>query len=384
LINYQQIQIWISIQELSLDLRAAITYLRVDHDDTSILSEPTRLLIQEYQSKYRFQPINLPAKLVPDVGLTPKIHLGICRRKNRDILQNIINSANRFLLISSYVIEDEKLTELICEKSRQLSQGVWILTDLRDEILDRIDQQVSNSTYITLLEQYKKSDQRKKTCFRMLLNANIPIRSGNFHLKTYISEQYAYLGSCNLTQGSLDFNLEAGIIFSNNLQHQALINLFCEFWQKNSTDEVVADNNLDGFRLRSLLRVNQESFKNSDGTILLTPAQYERDLSKNLRNFKGQVKIYSRSFLPSPEIAASLSFLDTSIFIASGIVVNHEDFNIHRIDNLHAKITILGDEIAYIGGVNFNFGDLHLHDLMYKTTNTREINQIASLISSLY
>lgn len=383
-INYQQVQIWISIQELSLDLRAAITFLRVDGDDPAILSEPSRLLIQEYQSRYRLQPINLPAELRPNSTLPPKSGYQICRRQNRHILRKIINDARQFLLISSYIIEDEELTELICKKSSELPQGIWILTDLRNEVLDRLDQQILNSQNLSLSEQYQKTDERKKACLKMLLNANIPIRSGDFHLKTYISEEYAYLGSCNLTRGSLDFNLEAGTVFNNNLQHQSLINLFRYFWQKYSRDEVIAESNIDGFRLRSLFRVSQEKYANSAYTNFLTSLQYQKDLIANLQNFQGQVKIYSRSFQPSLEIATYLKLLDTRIFIASGILMNNQNFNIQRIDYLHAKVTILGNEIAYIGGIDFNFSDSRLHDLMYKTTNAREINQIASLLSSLH
>ncbi|MDD1413289.1 phospholipase D-like domain-containing protein [Dolichospermum sp. ST_con] len=283
-------------------------------------------------------------------------------------------------LISSYIIEDEELTELICQKSLQLPQRVWILTDLRNEVLDRIDEQISDN--VSISEQYQITDERKKTCLKMLLNANIPIRSGGFHLKTYISEQYAYLGSCNLTRGSLDFNKEAGIVFINNSQHQSLINLFQQFWQKCSKDEVIPDSNNDGFRLRSLFHNSQDKYTNYPN--FLTSSQYQRDLIEQLRNFKGEVKIYSRSFQPSAEIANYLRLLNTNIFIDSSISVINQNFNIQKIKYLHAKITILGNQIAYIGGINFNFGDSYSHDLMYKTTDTKEINQIISKLTSLH
>ncbi|TVP62617.1 MAG: hypothetical protein EA343_10385 [Nodularia sp. (in: Bacteria)] len=380
-INYQQVKIWISIQELSLDLRTAITFLRLNQESQiSSLSTSVRLLVEEYQSKYKYQPINIPDKLQPNAFLNPKNGFLIRSAKNRSIIQKIIKDAQQFLLISSYIIEDEELTELIFEKSSQLPQGVWILTDLRNEILDRIDEQISGN--ISLPEQYQITDERKKTCLKMLLNANIPIRSGAFHLKTYISEQYAYLGSCNLTRGSLDFNKEAGIIVSNNLLHQPLIDLFHQFWQKRSRYEVIPDHNINGFRWRSLLYSNQEQYAKYPS--FLTPSQYQRDLIKNLMVFRGQVKIYSRSFQPSAEIATYLRLLDSNIFIDSRMSVKNQNFNIHRINNLHAKVTILGNQVAYIGGINFNFRDLNFHDLMYKTNDKREISQIISQLPSLH
>jgi phosphatidylserine/phosphatidylglycerophosphate/cardiolipin synthase-like enzyme len=379
-INYQQIKIWLSIQELPLELRSAITFLRLNENETSNLSIPVKLLIDEYQSKYRYQPINLPEQLQPNYILSPKSEFLIRSGKNRSIVQKIINDACEFLLISSYIIEDEELTELICKKSSQLPQGVWILTDLRNEVLDRIDEQISDN--VSISEQYQITDERKKACLKMLIDENIPIRSGAFHLKTYISEQYAYLGSCNLTRGSLDFNKEAGIVVSNNSPHQPLINLFKQFWQKCSKDEVIPDSNNDGFRLRSLLYSSQERYTKYPN--FLNPSQYERDLIQQLRNFQGDVKIYSRSFQPSAEIANYLRLLDTNIFIDSRMSVTNQDLNIHRINNLHAKITILGNQVAYIGGINFNFNNSHSHDLMYKTTDTREINKIISQLPSLH
>jgi hypothetical protein len=115
-INYQQIKIWLSIQELPLELRSAIIFLRLNENETSNLSIPVKLLVDEYQSKYRYQPINLPEQLQPNYILSPESEFLIRSGKNRSIVQKIINDACEFLLISSYIIEDEELTELICKK----------------------------------------------------------------------------------------------------------------------------------------------------------------------------------------------------------------------------------------------------------------------------
>jgi len=377
-----QLEIWISLADLSLDLRAAITFLRLGGNDTSGLSESVKSLVQQYQSTHSLPIIQLPQELSPDETLPAAQRLLIARRNSRSILEQIISTARKFLLISSYIIEDESLTELICKKSQELPQGVWILTDLRNEIIDRIDAQISDN--VSLRTEYQRSHERKKACLRMLLDANIPIRSGAFHLKTYISEQYAYLGSCNLTGGSLDFNIEAGLVTRNNSIHAQLINLFRQFWQQRSRDEVIPTLNSDGFHLRSIHHSSQEEYQTYPS--LLTPSRYKKDLIEKLRNFRGQVQIYSRSFQPSPEIEQYLRLLDTRIFVDSQMRVNCSTFNIENIDNLHAKITLFGNEVAYIGGINFNFSNsaLSLNDLMYKTTNSNEITQIRQNITSLY
>jgi hypothetical protein len=373
-----QLKIFVELQDLSLDLRAAISFLRLGESDISILSEPVKLLIQQYRISYNSLPIvELPQQLKPNETLTAGNRL-FASRKNRFTLEKIISTASKFLLICSYIIEDESLTEIICKKAQELPQGVWILTDLRNEVLDKIDVQVVNISRT----EYQRSDERKKACLRMLLDANIPIRSGAFHLKTYISEQYAYLGSCNLTGGSLDFNIEAGIVSCNNT-HTQLINLFQEFWQQRSRDEVIPTLNSDGFHLRSIHQSSQQKYQNYPN--FLTPSHYKKDLLEQLRNFKGQVQIYSRSFQPSPEIEQYLHLLNTQIFVDSQMRVNNSTFNIKKINNLHAKITLLGNQVAYIGGINFNFGNnaLSLNDLMYKTTDSAEISQIRKNLVSL-
>ncbi len=375
-----QIKILVEVQDLSLDLRAAISFLRLGGNDISILSEPVKLVVQQYWSTYNSLPIlELPQELKPNEILTAANRL-FASRKNRLILEKIISTARKFLLISSYIIEDESLTKLICNKSQELPQGVWILTDLRNEVLDKIDVQIADNPSRT---EYQRSDERKKACLRMLLDANIPIRSGAFHLKTYISEQCAYLGSCNLTGGSLDFNIEAGIVSCNNSTHTQLINLFQQFWQQRSRDEVIPTLNSDGFHLRSIHHSSQQKYQTYPS--LLTPSHYKKDLLEKLRNFNGQVQIYSRSFQPSPEIEQCLHRLYTRIFVDSQIRVNCSTFYINKINNLHAKITLLGNQVVYIGGINFNFGNsaLSLNDLMYKTTNSEEITQIRKNLASL-
>lgn len=373
--------VWIALQDLSLDLRTAITFLQLSEGDISVLSESAKSLVQQYQSTHSPIIIKLPEQLSPD-SIPAAYEFLIGRRNSRSILKKIISQARHFLLISSYIIEDESITELICQKSQELPQGVWILTDLRNEVIDKIDAQVSD--HVSSREEYQRSHQRKKACLQMLLDANIPIRSGAFHLKTYISEQDAYLGSCNLTGGSLDSNIEAGLVSRNTSIHTQLINLFRQFWLQHSRDEVIPASNFDGFHLRSINHFYQKQYETYPN--LLTPSQYKRDLIEQLRNFKGQVQIYSRNFQPSPEIEQYLRLLNTRIFVDSQVWANQSKFHIEKNDKIHAKITLLGDKVAYLGGINFNFcsSASSVTDLMYKTTKSKEITQICQNIASLH
>ena len=252
-----QLRLGINWQELRFSLKEAMISLREGNTDISDQSELTQQLIQEYQEHYRIIVSYFPENPHLKPNFSP-INQFLFRRKNRDLFQKIIAKAGKFLLISSYILEDEALINQICEKSATLPQGVWILTDLRDEVVDRIDQQVTISKYLP--EHFKRADERKKDCLRQLLDAKVKIRSGAFHLKTCISENYGYLGSVNLTRGSLDVNLESGIICKNNETHQQLINIFRYFWECSSRDNVIPVLGFDGFELRTVKRYRQESY----------------------------------------------------------------------------------------------------------------------------
>lgn len=79
-----------------------------------------------------------------------------------------------------------------------------------------------------------------------------------------------------------------------------------------------------------------------------------------------------------------LCLLDTRIFVDSQVFTSHSKLKVKTIDSLHAKVTLLGNKIAYIGGINFNFGSnaFSVTDLMYKTTDSEEIIQIRQQLAS--
>jgi hypothetical protein len=372
-----QLRLGINWQELRFSLKEAMISLREGNTDISDQSELTQQLIQEYQEHYRIIVSYFPENPHLKPNFSP-INQFLFRRKNRDLFQKIIAKAGKFLLISSYILEDEVLINQICEKSATLPQGIWILTDLRDEVVDRIDQQVTISEYLP--EHFKRADERKKDCLRQLLDAKVKIRSGAFHLKTCISEHHGYLGSVNLTRGSLDVNLESGIIFKNNETYQQLINIFRYFWECSSRDNVIPVLGFDGFELRTVKRYRQEYYPVSP--TLLTPEQYYNDLLKELSNFEGKVIIVSRSFQATAELRSQLQRLNTIIYIDQEMGFLDSTITIKEVKNLHAKITLLGNKTAYIGGINFNFSRKHQrsYDLMYKTTDSQEINQIINAL----
>ena len=275
-------------------------------------------------------------------------------------------------MICSYRLEDQAILQMIAEKSKQIP--IWILTDFSNEVQDRVDSNMDGQRVSD--PDYANSDLKKRQCLAMLRKAGLGFRSGNFHIKTYISEQSAYLGSCNLTGGSLERNGEAGMLWQNTSEHQFLVEYFRYLWTHQTTSQSIPSPN--GFCNESLETISG-SPPHSDR--FLDHHTFKQDLSKSLKKFTGQeVRIYTRNFQPlSPQLNL-LTNPHNRIFYGS---YNATTLQARRIPNLHAKIIIIGSQVAYIGSQDFAFRPHPLLDLTYKTTDPQEIKLITQQTQNL-
>lgn len=369
-----RVKVSIQSDRLNPEMKEAISFLRQQKTDIEISSAAVAL-VEEYQQEFISTPIDfsLPEEIKPET-FTPANHRFIIgKRISRKAIEKLINQAEKFLFISSYIIEDCSITELICQKATTLPQGVWILTDLNNEVIDAIDTQVEENPRSR--EAYQSSDEKKAQCLKLLLDAGARIRGGAFHLKTYITEKAGYLGSCNLTGGSLDFNLESGLICQGTSTHRELVQYFTSFWQYKTKYNVFPSIETGKFIQRTLNHSSQGDRFNPK--TLLTPKQYREDLYEQLSKYSGKVAIYSRGFAPDPEILHLLK--NRTHVYADGFIRNQNSRRIttHFKRGIHAKVTLISDLVAYLGGVNFQFGrGFSLTDLMYKTCDREEITQI--------
>ncbi|NJN76646.1 MAG: hypothetical protein HC796_11310, partial [Synechococcaceae cyanobacterium RL_1_2] len=333
--------------------------------------------VNAYRAKY-LEPIIIRDRF-PDLATTklrPKVEIVIGKGNHRQILQNLIAKAQKFLLICSYRLEDREIMEMIVQKSQKIP--VWILTDFSQEVQNRVDRQMEGQ--IEINPDFAGSDLKKKDCLRMLSKARISFRSGNFHLKTYISEQSAYLGSCNLTGGSLGRNGEAGTIWQNTSEHQFLIDYFRYLWQHQTSAQAIPSPT--GFRNESLERTRGLP-PQSDR--FLNHHAFKHDLSSSLKQFIDQeLRIYTRNFEPLPLQLNLLNNARHRIFYGN---YNATNLRAQKIPNLHSKIIIIGAQVAYIGSQDLDFRyqpHQSLIELTYKTTNPQEIESIKQKSQSLH
>ncbi|MDJ0573417.1 MAG: phospholipase D-like domain-containing protein [Pleurocapsa sp. MO_192.B19] len=369
--NIPGVKISLDLKQLTPEIQQAVSFLRQPETDIESLSSAARKLVQEYQQKSTFT-FSLPKAIEPIASHHQFI---IGKRISRNAIEELINQAEQFLCISSYVIESASITELICQKAATLPQGVWILTDLNNEVIDAIDTQVAEIPRAR--EAYQHSDAKKGQCLKLLLASGARIRGGAFHLKTYITEKAAYLGSCNLTGGSLDFNLESGLISQGTTTHRDLFQYFIRCWEHNTKYDVFPLK--AGFIQRSLN--NSSCTEKFSSQTLLTPRQYLQDLDRELSKSSEKVIIYSRSFFPDAEILSLLKTRPTyvsSVYYDNSLSNKNHRITIRLNSEIHAKVTLIGDRVAYLGGINFQFAPrgFSLIDLMYKTGDREEITQI--------
>ena len=371
------VKVTVDIKQLPLEIREAIAFLRQSSLDRDSLSSAAVELVSQYQTEGTSKIDPPPPETIELKTSTTHHQFVIGKRISRKAIEELISQAEQFLFISSYIIEDRNITELICQKATTLPQGVWLLTDLRDEVIDAIDTQVEDTPRSR--EAYQHSDDKKARCLKLLLDAGVRIRGGAFHLKTYITEKAAYLGSCNLTGGSLDFNLESGLICQGTATHQNLWQYFARCWLHKTKYDVLSLQS--GFNQRTLNRSSPNDRFNSQA--LLTPRQYREDLYRELNKCSGKVEIYSRGFSPDAEILNLLANRSTRIY-ADGFIRNQNRITAHFTAGVHAKITLIGDRLAYLGGVNFQFAPrgFKLIDLMYKTSDRQEITQIRQQLAA--
>ena len=363
----ERVRVWQTLDEVSSVIKEAV--LALSHNNFDSLSLEAQQLVENYKQKYRIISQYTLPNFHYSVELSSQETFILGKNKHRSVIENIIKSAKQFLAIASFRLEDKEISELIASKVKELPKGVWILTDLGSEVLDRIDTNMEGK--IDYEEDYAESDRKKKECLRLLTDAGAFIRSGLFHVKFYLTEQQAYLGSCNLTGGSLERNHEAGIIWKNTIEHQQLFDTFCHFWQHQTKANIMSSPQ----GINSISLPNRSSLLKSEG--FLNHSEYMQDLTNSLklfaRNPQGEILIYTRTFRPTSEQEEILGYLKTRIFYGFR---KDSYLSATQIYNLHAKIVIIGTSIAYIGSQDFSTSRSFIHDLTYKITDSKTINHL--------
>lgn len=368
--------VWLRPDELSPVLQEAIYGLL---NQKAIKLPESQDLIEQYRQHQPNSKIDWG--VIPSLSISeysPQTELCCGRGLHRDLLQQLIEQAQEFLLISSYRLEDEAIIEAIVEKSKSIP--VWLLTNFDSDVQDRVDTYSKQGEGMD--SPYENSDHLKKRCLRRLLQGGVPFRSGPFHLKTYLSEQSAYLGSCNLTGGSLSRNPEVGYIWKQTSEHRFLIDLFRYLWNTKSKAKCLPISSGIGFHIET---VEVIATPYPTPSSFLNFYEYRRDFTQVLQEFshnpQGEVVIYTRNLNPTPEQLNLLSHLPTRIYYGYS---NNTHLEAQLLDHLHGKVVVIGDRVAYVGSQDCAFSRHPLIDLTFKTTDPQVIEEIVNHLPHLH
>ncbi len=364
----------VQLRELSTDLQQAIKYLRKPQPQE--ITEQTQSLVRAYRARYSQTIPN--SREIPNLSFANNsgtTEFAIGKRISRAAIENLITNAKKFLMICSYRIEDLAIAEMLAHKAQEIP--IWILTEFNDNVQNRVDANMFGRVEVD--SEYANSDRQKRECLLILRDAGLTFRGGNFHIKSYISENSAYLGSCNLTGGSLGRNGEAGIIWNSTAEHQFLIDYFRHLWTNQTDAETIP--------LANALELRTTSRRKTDRPLpvsdrFLNHQEYIRDVTSSLQNFAGEeVRIYTRTLNPLPQQINLLKNSNNRIFYGS---YNNARLPAKKIENLHAKIVIIGSQVAYIGSQDLAINREPFLNLTYKTTNPQEIAQIRQQLKNLH
>ncbi len=364
----------IEIHELSINLQQAIKYFHKPQRQE--LTEQAKSLIRAYRARYSQTIPN--SREIPNLSVANTLgttEFAIGKRISRATIENLITNAKKFLMICSYRIEDVAIAEMLARKAQEIP--IWIITEFNDNVQNRVDANMVGRVEVD--PEYANSDRQKRECLLILRDAGLVFRGGNFHIKSYISENSAYLGSCNLTGGSLGRNGEAGIIWHGTAEHQFLIDYFRHLWTNQTDAETMP--------LANALELRVTSRRKSDIPLpisdrFLNHQEYIRDITNSLQNFAGEeVRIYTRNLNPPPQQINLLKNSNNRIYFGS---YNNAGLPARKIENLHAKIVIIGSQVAYIGSQDLAISRDPFLNLTYKTTNPQEIAQINQQLRNLH
>lgn len=362
------------ITELSVDFQQAIRFLK-NISKPKEFTEQARRLINAYRTKYS-QPITtgreIPALSIANTSQSTEFVIG--KRVSRQIIENLITNAKKFLMICSYRIEDMAIAKMLASKARAIP--IWILTEFNSNVQNRVDANMLGQVEVD--PEYANSDRQKRECLLMLRDAGLIFRSGNFHIKSYISENSAYLGSCNLTGGSLGRNGEAGIVWNSTTEHQFLMDYFRNLWTNQTDAETIPLASASELRSTSRRKTDMPALTSDR---FLNHQDYLQDVTNSLQNFAGEeVQVYTRNFQPLQQQINLLNSSKNRIFYGS---YNNAGLRATKIPNLHAKVIVIGSRVAYIGSQDLATSRDPFLNLTYKTSNPQEIAQIKQKLQNL-
>jgi|GEM_PF-2612552 len=381
--------LWIKINDFPKDIKYIVRdyFSKIRKQDAFkvYLESNYKEVIEQYLS---IQNNNLLLNRISDYKITnSKINEGRINRSDNLILKSniisyvksVISNASRFIIIASYIIEDNAICDYIIKQKQLKGIDVYVITSFRDDLREQKRSVENNErTY-----RFSEFDNLKDENYIKLLKAGCNIKHVNSHLKVIVTDNSAMIGSVNLTKGSLYRNLESTIVINNNRDLNMLFSMFKEIWGEYATHILALSSSQKDFNLiETVSSINHKILNYSKGGLFGVKAYYF-DLKYEINSYYyDKITIYTGSFTLNHEISKLLQDKCNTVRVycnkSSYQSTNEDNIFLYHKKYLHAKLVILDSKILYIGGVDFinKPNNNSMIDLMYKITDKYFIQQL--------
>jgi hypothetical protein len=380
LVEDYQLSLLIPLRELAPEIIELIQFQSSEgHDEkfSFYLKSRYKQLIFDYivYTNNRYLLSSIADEIIKSIKTTDtknQIDLLFFQKNMIQGIKSVIYSAQKFLLIASYIIEDIDITDLIISMKKRKNLMVFVITSYTQ----RIFEDNRKNDFENKNERSRYLDNLKIICLTKLLEAGCIVKYSDIHFKAILSENDFYIGSANLTRGSLYHNYECGIVSSKSTENSCLIKIFETLWLNHSSHILSEDGSEQIKAIEVKERKHSDGVKITHQNILGVYDYYQQIKNKLNKNDYSRLLIFTWNVNIDPGIRKLLLKNKFKVQIFYGNEAKDTDeFISVKINHLHAKAVLFDDSDLFLGGIDFlqnPSNENALIDFMYYT-NTKNI-----------
>ncbi|GIH08276.1 hypothetical protein Rhe02_63430 [Rhizocola hellebori] len=176
----------------------------------------------------------------------------------RDAVFELIRNAKQKVFITSFIVGDDELIELLAQTARRLLGGVYVISGLTETSLQRGLAEIADR------EDISQKVEAEKKRFISLTNQGVAVRGHeNCHAKfLVVDDAVAWVGSANLETRAFTRVGEVGVVLNHQPSVSRLARLFARMWLTDCKYELPAFG--DGYRVAVRKEFPQIRFKVAD------------------------------------------------------------------------------------------------------------------------
>ncbi|MEV6964300.1 phosphatidylserine/phosphatidylglycerophosphate/cardiolipin synthase family protein [Hamadaea sp. NPDC051192] len=165
----------------------------------------------------------------------------------RDAVFDLIRNATHKVFITSFIIGDDELIELLAQTARRLTGGVYVISGLNEASLRRGLAHLADRAGGDEISAKVEAEKKR---FVSLTNQGVAVRGhDNCHAKfVVVDDSAAWVGTANLETRAFNHVGEVGVVLRDRRSVDRLAKLFARMWLTDCAYELPAF--VDGYRVK--------------------------------------------------------------------------------------------------------------------------------------